>query len=336
MINARSISFAALLVTCGVVACSSDDNSASGGASQAKSSMSQTATAELTKSNGSSAFKSANTQKSSGGFSPFGGSSGGSATSSTAKALAIRTIRPLAEGGASGCADIDANKEAGSCSCPGGGSVDYAISDIAAMKGENFEGEINMSFSFSQCKDDDQTLDGKMVMIQSKKTIIDKASWLPAGAPKAESLGDGTSMMPNGMNLLWSAEQLSNGKETLDFSLLIQDGETCMRPPADGGFFYLCIGAKGFAIYAKNGAFSCDFAKGECTGSEETAKIALEGFEPMSGGDTDPTDPPTNPTDPTDPEGITCGQKTCGANQFCCYDAADTCVDEIGMCPEPN
>jgi hypothetical protein len=111
-----------------------------------------------------------------------------------------------------------------------------------------------------------------MTIIQSSRPIVDKSTW--TGAP----VGD-AAPPPAGreMNVLWSAEKLSDGTDTLDFALLVQDDETCLKPSVDGGFYYVCFGPRKISVHAKNGTFSCDFDRGECTGDDDEEKIVLEG-----------------------------------------------------------
>ncbi|MBX3231267.1 MAG: hypothetical protein KIT84_10020 [Labilithrix sp.] len=266
MFSIRSVSgrVVALVATAGfVLACGDGDGgaaaSARAGAASAKRAMSEPATAALTKENGAGAHATSSKQRSAGGFNPLGGGGATSTPGVGTRALALRSIHLLSDEPATDCPDIEAGKDEGTCPCEGSGDVSYAISDLEAVKAQKLEGELTMSFVFRDCRLGDSTLDGRMTMIQSKDPIVDKSTWTggkSAKAPKASSSSFGP-------NLLWSAEGLRSGGETLDFSMLVQDGETCLRPPVDGGFYYVCLG-DGVRVYAENGVFECDFAKGAC------------------------------------------------------------------------
>ncbi|MBX3259836.1 MAG: hypothetical protein KF782_09095 [Labilithrix sp.] len=329
----RSNALVSVLLSTGlVVACSSNDGeSAAASAAAAKRAMSAPATSPLTKSNGKKAYATSRSQESSGALNPFGGGSSGSGTSSSTRSLAIRSVGVLSGGAEAGtCADILDDKAEGTCPCDGGGELDYAVSDLAAIKAGALDGEVSMTFVMKGCSIDGKKLDGKMTMIQSSRPIIDKRLWTSASSsPDGDDAPAGAA--GSELNLLWSAESLTDGSETHDFALLMQDGETCLKPGVDDGFYYVCIGGGGVAIHAKNGSFVCDFEEGECSGDAETGKILLEGSDDAGGSD----DGGAGRADGgSSGDGMTCGAGRCQSGRICCFDEADTCADSFAECPE--
>lgn len=280
----RTATVIAILSAGALAACSSEEPpSAARSAGDAKRSMSAPSTTDLTRSNGVEAFETSKSQRAAGGMSPFGGAAPAGA-GSIAQGLAIRSVRTLAddaldEGPA--CPDVEADKESGVCPCAGSGEMEYSVSDIGAIKRGALDGELSMAFVFKGCSLGGKKLDGKMTIVQSAERIIDKSQWTAGGGDAAPKAGSGGAAA-GAPNMLWTAEGLSDGAETLDFSLLVQDGETCLRPEVDGGFYYVCIGSARVAVHAKNGSFVCDFDEGRCSG--DAGAIALDGASGGGGG----------------------------------------------------
>ncbi|MBX3200445.1 MAG: hypothetical protein KF894_20075 [Labilithrix sp.] len=326
----RSIALVSALLSTGlVVACSSNDGeSAAESAAAVKRAMSAPATTALTKSNGNKAFATSQSQESSGALNPFGGGSSGSGSSST-RSLATRSVRILAGGAEAGtCADILDDKTEGTCPCDGGGELDYAVSDLEAIKAGSLNGELSMTFVMKGCSIDGKKIDGKMTMIQSSKPIIDKRLWASASSSTSDDAAPGATSSE--LNMLWAAENLTDGSETQSFALLMQDGETCLKPTVDDGFYYVCIGGGSVGIHAKNGSFVCDFEKGECSGDGETGKILLDGSD-----DADSKDAGAGRADGgSSGDGMKCGDDRCQSGQICCFDEANTCADSFADCPE--
>jgi hypothetical protein len=257
-----------------LVACSSSSNSAVGGGAAAKDAFSASPTASLTKDNGAAAFSKTKAQQEQGSqasaANPLGGA--GASTSKAFGSLHLAALEPLGGATLDDCPDVKADKDDGSCACPGGGSIDYSVPNLKALKaGPAPDGEVSMTIVAKGCKEDSGTMDGKLVMVESKKPIIDKSKW--GGAPPAQGGAD------LGVNLLFQADNLAIGDaKAMSFTYLQQDGEMCFKPDAGSdGYYYMCLSLAAnpdafLVVYAKNGRFTCGF-DGACTNGKDKVDI---------------------------------------------------------------
>lgn len=268
----RTISLATLAALASLIAGCSEDSERSGDRAlsegeAATSSFSQKATADLTAANGRTGLAARDRDAADGGFQPFTG------------------VLPLAEGDATGCADIDEGKSSGSCACRAGGSLDYATSDIQALRAQRPGSNLYLAVDYKDCKSDLDALTGKLVVVQSDKPIIDHAAWLAAQVPPARSADESSSGATAGSpSQLWHAENLRTTSledgtaQTLSLAILRQDGEVCLRTSVDGGSYYVCRGGDStrFVVHAKNGSFTCSTISNECAASDGGATLVLD------------------------------------------------------------
>ena len=291
----------------GAVGCSSSDD-ASGGAkgvsansSAARARFTSGPTATLTKANGSRALSETKRQGASGAGAMKGNPLGGSGGSSP-KSLATRSLRILGgeeptvtETGASDavgstCADITAEKDKGTCACPGGGKLAYDVPNLKALKAQTsaLPDEIEMALTYQACVMESTKYDGSLGILISKKSVVK----VDAKASSAASAAGGT-------NMLIVANDLTIGGDKLDFAFAMDGGQFYYAPSVDdkGGYVLSELSFSGATkVHAKNGTFDCKVdsgGAGECTNesSGETIPVAPEagaGTGTGSSGDAEP------------------------------------------------
>jgi hypothetical protein len=274
-----------------VVGCGSSD----GGGSDAKSTGSKSSaararfasgpTASLTKENGLRVLTETKRQQASGGEAmkgnPLGGGSGGTQT----RSLGIRSVGVLAGGAdtsgdaASTCADIAADKEKGTCACPGGGKLAYDVPNLKALKQAStgsLPEEIDIAFTYDACVMDTTKYDGSLAMLLSKKSVVkvDSKSDAPAGAAS------------EGMNMLIVANDLVIGSEKLDFAFALDGGRFFYAPSVDekGGYVLSELSFTGETrVHAKNGTYECKADACTSEDGKDTIPIAGGGSSSSSG-----------------------------------------------------
>lgn len=293
----------------GVVGCGSSDD-ASGGAkgasaktSAARARFTSGPTATLTKANGSRALSETKRQGASGAGAmkgnPLGGSSGGSST----KSLATRSLRilgadeaPVTETGASDsvastCPDIVAEKDKGSCACPGGGKLAYDVPNLKALKQATaLPDEIEMALTYQACVMESTKYDGSLGILMSKKSVVKVDSKESSAASPAAGA----------LNMLIVANDLTIGSDKLDFAFAMDGGQFHYAPSVDDKGAYVLSELSftgGTKVHAKNGTFDCKVdsgGAGECKNESngETIPVAPEAGAPTgSPGAADPTGP---------------------------------------------
>ncbi|CAN5915897.1 hypothetical protein BH11MYX4_BH11MYX4_54010 [soil metagenome] len=294
----------------GAVGCSSSDDASgargvSATTSAARARFTSGATATLTKANGSRALSETKRQGSSGASALKGNPLGGSSDGSSTKSLATRSLHilgagdlSLAEAGGSSsvgstCADITAEKDKGSCDCPGGGKLAYDVPNLKALQTQSASvpEEVDMALTYQACVMDGTKYDGSLGILMSKKSVVKvDAKESSAGAPAA-----------GGMNMLIVANDLSIGGEKLDFAFAMDGGRFYYAPSVDdkGGYVLSELSFSGDTkVHAKNGTFDCTVdadGVGECKNESSGETIAVE--PGAATGSSDGADAPA-PTEP--------------------------------------
>lgn len=268
-------------------------------------------TASLTKANGSTAIAETRRQKTGGESAMAGNPVGGGGGSTRAQSLGIRSIRLLdADSELASCADMEAGKDQGECSCPGGGSLAYDIPNLAALNAsQELPDEVDIALTYSSCVLDGTKYDGSMGMLMSKKSVIDVSSTSKASSPSASS---GSATAGTSYNMLTVAKNLTVGKETLNFAFAFNEGRFYYAPEVDakGGYVLAEIGfSSDVTVIAQNGTFACDLdssGKGECTSEDGKETIDVDPAKaesPTSSGSGDTgTSGPTDDTESPDSE----------------------------------
>lgn len=275
----------------GIVGCGSSED-ASGGAkgasattSAARARFTSGPTATLTKANGSRALSETKRQGASGAGALKGNPLGGSDGSST-KSLATRSLHilggdepPLTEAGASSsvgstCADIAADKDKGSCACPGGGKLAYDVPNLKALKAQSasLPDEIDMALTYQACVMEGTKYDGSLGILMSKKSVVKVDSKESSAASPAAG----------GMNMLIVANDLTIGGDKLDFAFAMEGGQFYYAPSVDdkGGYVLSELSFSGDTkVHAKNGTFDCKVdsgGAGECTNESSGETVPVE------------------------------------------------------------
>jgi hypothetical protein len=273
----------------GVVGCgsSTDDGDGTRGVSEktnaAKARFTAGPTAVLTKSNGALALSETKRQESSGAGALKGNPLGGGSDGSSTKSLAIRSLRilgdepPVTETGpsdpAASCPDIVADKDKGTCACPGGGKLTYDVPNLKALKakGDSLPEEIDLALSYQACVMENTKYDGSMGILMSKKSVVKVGSKTATAAPAA-----------GGMNMLIVADELTIGGEKLDFAFAMDGGQFYYAPSVDekGGYVLSELSATGETkVHAKNGTFDCKVesdGEGECKNEESGETLPVK------------------------------------------------------------
>ena len=294
----------------GAVGCSSSDDASSARGvsattSAARARFTSGATATLTKANGSRALSETKRQGSSGASALKGNPLGGSADGSSTKSLATRSLRilggedpSLTEAGGSSavgstCADITAEKDKGSCDCPGGGKLAYDVPNLKALQTQSasLPEEVDMALTYQACVMDGTKYDGSLGILMSKKSVVKvDAKESSAGAPAA-----------GGMNMLIVANDLSIGGEKLDFAFAMDGGQFYYAPSVDdkGGYVLSELSFSGDTkVHAKNGTFDCKVdadGAGECKNESSGETIAVEPGAATGGSEGADASAPTEP-----------------------------------------
>src|SRR5688572_17811892 len=152
------------LVACGDGS-SSNDPIASPDFDRAAARFDGEPTGSLTKENGGSVASSTRTNTTQGkaglGAQPLGG---GSSTGTRSLRILSSALRPLAETNEKVCADIEANKDVGSCACDSG-TMRYDIPNLKAFKeSESMPAEAQVKLQFETCKIGSKTFNGLLAM----------------------------------------------------------------------------------------------------------------------------------------------------------------------------
>jgi len=184
--------------------------------------------------------------------------SGGSTSSSGVQQKALHIL-----GGANAqttCADLEAGNRSGSCSCPSGGSFDYAVEG----GGDQNNADVTMKIRLNACSSNDVTVDGSefMHMTSSKNA---------AGQSELRTLFVVKANVKKGAEThsLDIAEELDAG--TLRIAVKVDDGwvTVTIRSTGTGG---------SYEIRDKDGTYTCtyDNGQGQCTSSKGGQPIAFK------------------------------------------------------------
>ena len=274
----------------GAVGCSSSDDASgargvSASTNAARARFTSGATATLTKANGSRALSETKRQGSSGASALKGNPLGGSSAGTSTKSLATRSLHilggedpSLTEAGGSSavgstCADITAEKDKGSCDCPGGGKLAYDVPNLKALQtqGASLPEEVDMALTYQACVMDGTKYDGSLGILMSKKSVV-----------KVDSKESSAAAAAGGMNMLIVANDLSIGGEKLDFAFAMDGGQFYYAPSVDdkGGYVLSELSFSGDTkVHAKNGTFDCKVeadGAGECKNESSGETIPVE------------------------------------------------------------
>lgn len=246
---------AACLVACGS---SSSDEGGGGGTggtggsadvAAARAKLGGKPTAELTSGNASRVATGTRESSSAGeGGMAFGGMTNGS----SGGGLGTRTIRVLTSSSPlESCADIQADKENGSCACDSG-KVDYEAK-------KHSDDEIDLTLRFAACKTNDRLYEGTLAISLTKVT-----SETPDAVFAMDAKIDG---------------------EPIKTTFAIKDGKIWHAVDANEKGEYVLVelgsyadGDGQYTVHAKNGEFECDLdsGKGTCASEDGDAEIPVE------------------------------------------------------------
>ncbi len=185
--------------------------------------------------------------------------SGGSIGTSSIRPLS--TIRPLSESALDVCADIEANKDVGSCPCDQG-SVRYEIPHIAAMKSDTAPDEVDIRLQFDACRMNGHLADGTLA--------------IQIGAPAKDDRA--------GMKDMLLVANMKLDSEKIAVAFAIRKGELWYSQDVDADGKYVLVklgdyadGSGEYTVHADNGDFACDLegGSGVCTNDESGEKIRV-------------------------------------------------------------
>jgi len=267
-------------------------------------------TGSLTKDNGGSVAtgtrKSSSQGKTGMDAQPLGGGSSGTGT----KSLRILSngLRPLAGSSASEtCADIEADKETGSCACDSG-SMKYEIPNIKAMKSASgFPAEAEVKIKFDSCKIEGKIYEGIFAMKFSKpKKASSSSDETKDKTDKSETdekdetggLGEddeedtGLPTAPaTPMSDFLVVMNMSVDAEKIAMAFAFKQGAFWYSVDVDEKGEYVLVklgsyteGNGSYSVLAKNGEYDCnlDDGKGDCKKKGGTERISID--ETSGGG----------------------------------------------------